>query len=333
MHKNQWQNALSNLIKDPKELFDYLQLDANLLDGAYQAIKSFPLRVPLSYASRMEKGNPHDPLLKQVLPIFAELMPHANYSNDPLKELSANPLKGLLHKYQGRVLLTLTSACAVHCRYCFRRHFPYNNNNPGRRGWQEIFSYIKNDTSIHEVILSGGDPLTLSDEMLNQFSDELSKIQHVRRLRLHTRLPIVLPERISDDFCDWLIEVQTNYENLQNIIIVVHANHPNEIDHEVKNALVKMAKSGVTVLNQTVLLKDINDNALILKSLSEKLFTAKVIPYYLHLLDKVNGAEHFDIALEKARLIYQELQSMLPGYLVPRLVREEAARESKTLII
>lgn len=326
MYKNQWQEALTDLIKDPEVLFDYLELDQNLLNGAYQAIKSFPLRVPRGFASRMQKGDPNDPLLRQVLPLLDEMISHASYTNDPLKEAEANPVPGLLHKYHGRVLVTLTSACAVHCRYCFRRHFPYENNNPGKRGWNAIFAYIENQKTIDEVILSGGDPLTLSDDLLNQFSAELTKISHVKRLRIHTRLPIVLPERISEEFCAWLSQI-----NCQTMI-VVHANHPQEISDDVNAALFKLRAAGVTILNQSVLLKGINDDAKVLAALSEKLFAANVLPYYLHVLDKVNGVAHFDIELEKARAIHEKLRALLPGYLVPRLVREDAGMTCKTIL-
>lgn len=328
MYKNQWQKALTDLIKDPQILFDYLELDQNLLEGAYKAIKSFPLRVPRGFAARMQKGDPNDPLLRQVLPLKDELISHPGYTHDPLKEAEVNPVPGLLHKYHGRVLVTLTSACAVHCRYCFRRHFPYENNNPGKRGWGAIVAYIENQKTIQEVILSGGDPLTLNDDLLEQFSIELTNISHIKRLRIHTRVPIVLPERITSNFCGWLKQTQ----HILQTVIVVHANHPQEINGDVNVTLAKLRQCGVTLLNQSVLLKGINDDAKVLAALSEKLFAANVLPYYLHILDKVSGAAHFDIDIEKARSIHAELRALLPGYLVPRLVREDASMDCKTML-
>lgn len=318
-----WQEALADLITDPKELLALLELDSHLLTSAHAAARSFPLKVPRSFVARMQKGNPDDPLLKQVLPLGIELKKVQGYEPDPLQEAKANPVPGLLHKYHGRVLITLTGACAVHCRYCFRRHFPYAENNPGRTGWQKIFNYIGQDETISEVILSGGDPLVMSDYLLKQFSDQLAAIPHVKRLRIHTRLPIVLPERITAELIEWMSQL-----TLQ-LVVVVHCNHAKEINQEVKEALSALRQISVPLFNQAVLLRGINDDAKTLIALSETLFAAGVLPYYLHVLDKVQGAAHFDLPLTRAQTLHRELVHSLPGYLVPRLVCEEPGEKAK----
>lgn len=324
--KQAWQEALSDLITDPKELLTLLELDPNLLDLSLAAAHDFPLKVPRGFVARMQKGNPDDPLLKQILPLGVELNIAPGYSADPLSEIEVNPVSGLLHKYHGRVLVTLTSACAVHCRYCFRRHFPYENNNPGTHGWKNIFNYIKADNSISEVILSGGDPLSVSDKLLKSFSEQLALIPHVKRLRIHTRLPIVLPERITHELIEWITHLPFQF------VMVVHANHPQEINVEVKQALLQLRKTEMQLLNQSVLLKGVNDDVNTLALLSETLFSAGVLPYYLHVLDKVQGAAHFDMARDNALKLHAALNKKLPGYLVPRLVCEEPGRSSKTLL-
>lgn len=324
--KRIWQEALSELITDPKELLDILELDPALLGAALAAAQKFPLKVTRSFASRMQKGNINDPLLKQILPLGIELNLASGYIDDPLQEKAVNPVPGLLHKYQGRVLITLTSACAVHCRYCFRRSFPYAENNPGTSGWEQIFNYIKNDNSITEVILSGGDPLAVSDKLLNLFTRQLADIAQVKRLRFHTRLPVVLPERITQEFIDWLAQLPFD------VVMVIHANHAQEVNEDVRQALLAMRNAGVQLLNQAVLLKDVNNNVEALKQLNEELFTAGVLPYYLHVLDKVQGAAHFDIPIEEAYELHAALSRELPGYLVPRLVCEQPGRPSKTIL-
>lgn len=325
-HKSNWQIALSTAIADPKELLQLLKLDMQWLEAAEAAAKKFPLRVPRSYLNRIKKGDPNDPLLKQVLPLGLELENHPGFETDPLKETQANPVPGLLHKYQSRVLLTLTGACGINCRYCFRRHFPYEKNNPGSQGWDAAMQYIANDTSIKEVILSGGDPLVISDATLQQFSNKLATIPHIKRLRIHSRMPIALPERITDEFVKWLSELPFKS------ILVVHVNHPQEIDASVKEAMQRLLKSGVKLLNQSVLLKGVNDNVDTLVELSETLFDADIQPYYLHVLDKVQGAAHFDIAREEAVRLHSELRKRLAGFLVPQLTCEEPGAPAKTLI-
>lgn len=324
--KSAWQVALSAMITDPKELFVLLQLDETLLPTAYAAAKLFPLKVTHSYVARMKKNNIHDPLLKQVLPLNEELLTVSGYTDNPLQENKFNPVPGLLHKYHGRVLVTLTSACAIHCRYCFRRSFPYADNNPGRHGWQAIFNYIAADLTITEVILSGGDPLAVNDSLLKEFCEGLATIPHVQRVRFHTRLPIVLPERITNEF------IQAITKTRLQLVMVIHCNHSQEINEEVRLSLYKLHQANIPLLNQSVLLKSINDDVETLKKLSEDLFASHVMPYYLHVLDKVAGAAHFDLPLARAEELHAALRRSLPGYLVPKLVREESGKYSKTTL-
>jgi len=320
-----WQKNLAQGFSSVTDLLKYLELP--LLHGSLLAQKQFPTRIPLGFAKRMQKGNPHDPLLLQVLATENELELNDGYDNDPLSELNVNPLKGLIHKYNGRVLLTLTGVCAVNCRYCFRRHFPYQGNNPGRNGFKEICDYIAKDASITEVIISGGDPLLASDLVLAELISQLEQIPHVTTLRIHTRIPVVLPERIEQG----LIALLAASRLIK--VIVLHCNHAQELDESVGRALHELRQTGCHLLNQTVLLSGINDDAAVLASLSQSLFSYGVIPYYLHVLDKVQGAAHFDLPFVRVQAIFKELQNLLPGYLVPRLAREEAGKLSKTLLI
>lgn len=322
MQKN-WQTLLKEVISDPAELLDRLALDASLLPAAQRVAKLFPLRVPTGFLARMQKGCPDDPLLQQVLPLAAEEIVSVGFSQDPLQEHTANPLPGLLHKYHGRVLLTITGACAINCRYCFRRHFPYAENIPGGKAWQNILAYIQADTSISEVILSGGDPLLANDQYLGKCVDDLANIAHVNILRIHSRLPIVLPERITTDFLNWLSATRLQ------TILVTHSNHANELDDTVKRAIENLRQRKISVLNQTVLLKGVNDNVEALVNLSQRLFACGILPYYLHLLDKVQGAAHFAVAEEKAKQLMTALRERLPGYLVPKCVYELGGALSK----
>lgn len=324
VQKSPWQLELTRMVTCPKTLFSLLALDEQALPSAMAASKLFPLRVTRSFINRMEKGNLNDPLLQQVLPLGAELLPTPGYTPDPLQEAAANPIPGLLHKYQSRVLVTLTSACAIHCRYCFRRSFPYEENTPGRSGWPALFNYIANDANLNEVILSGGDPLAVNDAYLHEFTSQLSTLPHIKRLRIHTRLPIVLPERVTPELLDCLGRLTIKP------IMVIHTNHSNEINDEVRDAMSRLKNAGVLLLNQSVLLKGINDNQTSLVELSEKLFEIGVHPYYLHALDKVNGAAHFDCALETAKALHAEMKLVLPGFLVPKLVAELPGERSKT---
>lgn len=324
--KSAWKTALSLLVTDPHELLAMLNLRSEQVELSEKALQSFSLKVPLSFVARMEKGNPNDPLLRQVLPTLAELTTVPGYVVDPLQEKKKNPVPGLLHKYKGRVLVTFSPACAVHCRYCFRRNFPYSDNIPGKEGFTKIIDYVRKEPSIREVILSGGDPLVANEQLLKDFSDQLATIPHVKLLRIHTRLPVVLPERITDEFLAWIDGLKLQ------LIIVIHANHANEINEEVAINLQKLAKHKATLLNQSVLLKGVNDNVQTLAQLSETLFSAGVLPYYLHVLDKVQGTAHFDMELDKAKQLHAELNKALPGYLVPRLVCEQSGELSKTFL-
>jgi EF-P beta-lysylation protein EpmB len=318
-----WVQALAGAITDPEVLLSRLGLGPEWLAPARAAARRFPLRVPAGFVARMRRGDPHDPLLRQVLPLAEECLAVAGYTRDPVGDLSARRAPGLLQKYEGRVLLTATGACAVHCRYCFRRHFPYGEENASAGQFRAALAEIAADPSIREVILSGGDPLTLSDRRLREFSDSLATVAHVVRLRLHTRLPVVLPERVDDGLVGWLGAVTVP------VVIVIHANHPNELDANVAAALGRLRAAGATLLNQSVLLRAVNDNPDALAALSERLFALGVLPYYLHQLDRVEGAAHFAVPDDAARSLRDELARRLPGYLVPRLVREVAGAPAK----
>ncbi len=320
-----WQSQLSDLITDPLELLEILKLSPEqLLSGAILASQQFKLRVPRAFVGKMKVGDPLDPLLLQVLPHHLELEEHAGYVTDPLDEESANHIPGVLHKYQSRFLLTLTGACAVHCRYCFRRHFPYQENLPKHEDWLNIQKYLSAQTQINEVILSGGDPLTLSNRKLAIWIERLESIQHIKILRIHSRVPIVLPNRLDDELLSLLKNSRLR------IILVVHSNHAAELDDFTCLKLSHVAQQNILVMNQAVLLKGVNDSAQTLVDLSHRLFDANVLPYYLHVLDKVKGAHHFDLDATKIDLIYKEVLASLPGYLVPKLVREIAGQQNKT---
>jgi EF-P beta-lysylation protein EpmB len=319
-----WQTEFARAVKDPAELLRMLELGEDLLPLARRAAALFPLRVPRNFVARMRKGDALDPLLLQVLPLGRELEDTPDFSTDPVGDLAAMTVPGVLHKYHGRALLVLTGACAVHCRYCFRRHFPYNDANPATDHWNAALDYLRADPSISEVILSGGDPLALSDVRLAELVAQLDTIPHLQRLRIHTRVPVVLPERVDDALLHWISATRLD------VVMVLHINHANELDDTTRAAFAQLERAGVRLYNQSVLLRGINDNAQVLQNLSEALFAARVTPYYLHLLDRVTGAAHFDIPETQARVLMDEVHTRLPGYLVPRLVREQAATPYKT---
>lgn len=321
-----WQTALGQAITDPAELLETLGLGTEWLSAARDASRAFPLRVPRGFVARMRRGDPADPLLRQILPLAEECQVMEGFGPDPVGDLAAHMAPGVLHKYQARVLLTATGACAVHCRYCFRRHFPYAEANASAAQWRAALAYIAGRTDVQEVILSGGDPLTLSDRRLSDFVRRIEDIPHVERLRLHTRLPVVLPERVTKELCAWLSGTRLR------AVVVIHANHAQELDAATYAACARLADSGATLLNQSVLLRGVNDSVEALAQLSEDLFAAGVLPYYLHLLDRVQGAAHFDVSEQRARQIMIGLNASLPGYLVPRLVREIPGGNSKQLI-
>jgi len=317
-----WQDILAKGFAKANDLLNFLQIQSDLY--CEKSEREFATRVPLGFAKLMEIGNPKDPLLLQVLASANEQGDKDGYIKDPLHEGTKNPVAGLIHKYAGRVLLTVTGSCAINCRFCFRRHFPYSENNPGRSGWKDTFSYIANDHTIHEVILSGGDPLLATDALLDFIFQELWTISHIKTIRIHTRIPVVLPERINSGLLNIL--AQDRFK----IVIVLHCNHPQEISAEMQKACVKLNIIGCCLLNQSVLLKGVNDKIETLRDLSNKLFDLKVMPYYLHKLDKTKGTHHFEISDAEAKAIFRGLQASLPGYLVPKLAREEPGKLSKT---
>ncbi len=317
-----WQKILSQAISDIDQLCRLLNINPDLCEKH----TNFSLRVPIPFINRMEKGNINDPLLRQVLPINAENILTPGFSNDPLNELNANKVPGLLHKYHGRVLLMPNPSCAVNCRYCFRRHFPYKENTPGLEGWQQALDYISQDDSIEEVILSGGDPLMTKDHLLTQFIKRIESIAHVKFCRIHTRLPIVIPQRVTPELLTTLANSRLK------VVMVVHCNHPNEIDAAVADAFAKLNQHQITLLNQSVLLKNINDDTNTLMALNKKLFLHGVMPYYLHLPDRIQGTAHFDVEEKLALELLNVLRAKLPGYMVPTLVKEIAGEANKTII-
>ncbi len=326
MQTPDWQQALSGAFTDLPALLDYLGLASQDLCGetAIDPDPGFRLRVPRDYAERMRTGDPHDPLLRQVLPLAIERLARPGFVTDPVGDREAEAAPGLLHKYRGRALIVATGACAVHCRYCFRRHYPYAEGSASPRQWQRILDHLRAHPEIEEVILSGGDPLMVGDERLASWGEQLAALPRLKRLRLHTRLPVVLPSRITPEL------LRVLKKNPLQTLMVIHANHPNELSPEVAQALLALKSAGVTLLNQSVLLKAVNDDPVVLAELSEKLFAAGVLPYYLHQLDRVDGAAHFEVADAEAVRLHRQLLARLPGYLVPRLVRETAGETSKT---
>lgn len=318
-----WQALWRDAIRDPAELLAGLGLPELAGRVASAAAVQFPLRVPRGFAARMRHGDPHDPLLRQVLPLDDEDRIVPGFGLDAVGDLASSGGSGVLHKYDGRALLVATGSCAIHCRYCFRRHFPYGEQTAAAGQWREALAYLAADPSISEVLLSGGDPLSLSTPKLAEFSDALAHLPHVRRLRLHTRLPVVLPERVDPPFLAWLASLP------QSVVVVIHANHANEMDVSVDRAIAGLRAAGATVLNQAVLLRGVNDSVSALAALSERLFEAGVLPYYLHLLDRVAGSAHFEVSADEARRLHGMLSRRLPGYLVPRLVQEVAGAPAK----
>jgi EF-P beta-lysylation protein EpmB len=311
-----WQAELADSFSHPRELLAYLALDPSGFPGLDAAAGRFPFRVTRNYAARMRPRDPDDPLLRQVLPLGNELAEQPGFVADPVGDLAAVSGPGLLHKYRGRVLLIATGACAIHCRYCFRREFPYAGNLLGRAEERAALEHIAADPSIREVILSGGDPLVLSDERLGRLVEALAAVPQVERLRIHTRLPIVLPSRITAELASCLASTRLKP------VLVAHANHAQEFAGEVGFALERLRQAGVVLLNQAVLLRGVNDSADALVRLSEALFGHGVLPYYLHLLDRARGTGHFEVPEQRALELLRDMRERLPGYLVPKLVRE-----------
>lgn len=325
--ENDWQQQLRDVITSRDALLAALGLSAGDVGSANGACADFALKVPHSFVQRMRRGDPLDPLLLQVLSTAHEMIPAPGYDRDPVGESgAATPHRGIIQKYHGRVLLVVSGGCAVNCRYCFRRHFPYQDNQNSRQEWRAALQYISSDRSIEEVILSGGDPLVATDGLLQQLVEQIGVIAQVKRLRIHSRLPVVIPQRITDMLLDAI-----THPRLQTVM-VMHCNHANEIDDSVAAATAKLRDRDITVLNQAVLLAGINDSLAAQEALSQRLFAAGILPYYLHLLDKVQGAAHFDVPEETARQLLRDLTAALPGYMVPKLVREVAGADSKVSI-
>lgn len=319
-----WQDMLKSAVTSPEELVDILELPTALLPDIRAAARLFPLRVPMPFLQNIEKGNINDPLLRQVLPLLQETETVPGFTADPLAEKTEMPCKGLLHKYRNRTLLVTTGACAIHCRYCFRRHFPYDANRNSRESWQRALDYIGQDPAINEAILSGGDPLSLPDKQLAWLIGEIAAIPHIRHIRLHTRFPVAIPQRITSELLDILQQAG------KPCVVVLHCNHGNELGQAAMNALQALRDRGLTLLNQAVLLRGVNDAVDTLETLGNRLFEAGVLPYYLHLLDRVEGAAHFEVDEQVALSIYAELQARVSGFLLPRLVREIPGAASKT---
>lgn len=318
-----WLKQLTNAISDPEKLLHYLDIDPTpWLEGA-NAKHLFPMRVPIDFVERMEKGNPNDPLLRQVLPLQQEFESTPGFIADPLNE-QHNAIPGLLHKYRNRVLLILKGGCAVNCRYCFRRHFPYEDNKGNKSVWANSLDYIKQHPELDEVILSGGDPLMAKDHELSWLIKQIEGINHIITLRIHSRLPVMIPSRITPEL------VNLFQTSSLNIVFVTHINHANEIYPPLKQAMQTLRQSGVTLLNQGVLLKGVNDSITAQVNLSKALFDAGILPYYLHLLDHVDGAAHYLVSDDEAKQIMAGVIEAISGYLVPKLTREISGRTSKT---
>ena len=321
-----WQQALKDAVRDPVELCQILRLPESLEAAAVKAARSFPLFAPRGYIARMRCGDPTDPLLRQVLPLAEEEAAAAGFVADPVDDAAAVKTPGLLQKYASRVLMVTTGACAVHCRYCFRRHFPYGEGPKSLAAWEPALAQIAADTSLREVLLSGGDPWTLTDDWLGKLSHRLAEIPHLMRLRIHTRLPIIIPERVCEELLAWLTGTRLTP------IVVVHANHPAEIDTAVAAALTRLVDAGAMVLNQSVLLRGVNDTVEALAGLCERLIDLRVVPYYLHQLDRVAGAAHFEVPEATGLALIEELRARLPGYAVPRYVREMPGAANKVVL-
>ncbi|MDO6425822.1 EF-P beta-lysylation protein EpmB [Thalassotalea sp. 1_MG-2023] len=320
-----WQKELADVVTDPSVLLKMLDIDPNVYQTHFSARKLFPVRVPKPFIARMVKGDIDDPLLKQVMPLSAEFIETQGYSADPLAE-HETVAEGLLHKYTHRVLMIVKAGCAINCRYCFRRHFPYADNSPNKQRWQQALDYIAEHQEINEVIFSGGDPLMANDQHLQWLIAQIERISHVKRLRIHSRLPVVIPQRITSELVNMLANTRLKST------LVFHINHPNEIDEQFANAIEPLRQARIPLFNQSVLLKGINDEVSTLCLLSEQLFDHGIQPYYLHLFDKVQGVAHFDISEQQAQSLVKNMMATLPGFLMPKVVREIAGEANKTPI-
>jgi EF-P beta-lysylation protein EpmB len=323
--QNNWKAKLSQCKMTTQELLEKVQLDSHPLASS-EAEKLFELRVPPGYLEKIEKGQVNDPLLLQVLPQTLEFQNVEGFSDNPLNEDDFSPVKGLIHKYPNRVLLMSSESCAINCRYCFRRTFPYQQHRQSKADWQEALDYVRQHTELDEVILSGGDPLTQSNKYLFWLLSEIDAIPHIERIRIHSRLILTLPERIDGEFLAGIEKIR------KHVVIVTHCNHPNELGAELIPYIDALKQRGVTVLNQSVLLKNINNDIATLNELSKSLFDLGILPYYLFIMDAVSGAAHFSLSIEDASKLYKCLQATLPGYLMPKLCVEIPGKTSKTLV-
>lgn len=318
-----WQQLWRQAVRDPRVLLQQLGLDPDALPLSDPAARQFALRVPQGFIARMRPGDRHDPLLRQVLPVSDEMQMVPGFSLDAVGDGAARKATGVIQKYRGRALLVTTGSCAINCRYCFRRHFDYGTENAAREGWRDAVEAIAQDPDIDEVILSGGDPLSLATHKLVELTDALRQIPHLRRLRIHSRLPVVLPERVDDELLQWLAGLPWP------LAFVIHANHANEFDASVDIAMARLRDAGATLLNQAVLLRGVNDSLQALQDLSERSFAAGVLPYYLYQVDRVEGVAHFEVDDDTAKALHAQLTARLSGYLVPKLVREISGDSSK----
>ncbi|USH02266.1 EF-P beta-lysylation protein EpmB [Grimontia kaedaensis] len=318
-----WLKEMANAVSDPQKLLQQLDIEPSAWTPGFSARELFSQRVPQSFINRMEKGNPHDPLLRQVLPVIEEFEEVSGFTTDPLEEQD-NTVPGLLHKYKNRVLMIVKGGCAINCRYCFRRHFPYEDNKGGKDVWREAITYLQQHPEVDEVILSGGDPLMAKDHELQWLIEAIESVPHIKRLRIHTRLPVVIPSRVTLALTHMLESSRLG------VVLVTHINHANEIDDELRASMEKLKQAGVTLLNQGVLLRGVNDSVEALKNLSNSLFDTGILPYYLHVLDKVKGAAHFLVDDDEAKKLMSGLIKEVSGYMVPRLTREIGGRDSKT---
>jgi EF-P beta-lysylation protein EpmB len=320
-----WHAAMADAVTDLDQLCRLLGLPAGSA-AAHAACRGFPLRLPKPYLARIQPGNPQDPLLLQVLPQQEENYPQPGFDADPVGDRKTTRWPGVLWKYPGRLLIVASQGCAVHCRFCFRRHFRSPAAFSDTEDWSRILARLRREPSIHEVILSGGDPLTLDDDRLAAIVNDLAEIPYIRRVRIHSRLPIVVPQRVTDELLTWIGRARLS------VIMVVHVNHPAEIDSPVAASLGRLVDAGVPVLSQSVLLRGVNDRVEVLAELFERLVDLRVMPYYLHQLDRVAGAAHFEVPEQVGIELVRQLRTLLPGYAVPRYVRDIIGEPNKRVL-
>ncbi len=315
-----WKTILRKNFRRLEDLASYLELTPDQREQLSKS-PSFALNVPLRLAQKMQKGTLDDPLFKQFVPTLEELTVHPDFNKNPVGDCNARKEDKLLHKYIGRALILASSACVMNCRYCFRQHFPYETE---QKGFTNEIEKIRNDSSIHEIILSGGDPLSLSDANLSDLINELVSMPHIKRIRFHTRFPVGIPERLDESFLQLIKNCPLQ------IYFVLHINHPNELDQHLFDHLKPLQLLGVILMNSAVLLKGVNDNVETLQELSEQLINHGILPYYINQLDRVEGGVHFEVPEEKGLWLINEIAKKLPGYGVPKYIREIEGQPYKT---